>query len=63
MLIPVEDGPAVVACNTCRHSSTAKEDDAGVRGGARMVEALRAGHGAHLLDELLDRLPQTGEWA
>jgi len=42
MLIPVEDGPAVVACNTCRHSSTAKEDDAGVRGGARMVEALRA---------------------
>src|SRR3546814_1904765 len=42
MLKRVEDGPAVVACSTCRHSSKAKEDAAGVRGGARMVEALRA---------------------
>src|SRR3546814_14191503 len=42
MLKRVEDGPAVVACSTCRHSSKAKEDAAGVRGGARMVEALLA---------------------
>lgn len=42
MLIRVEDGPAVVACSTCRHSSKANDDAAGVRGGARMVEALRA---------------------
>jgi predicted metal-binding protein len=42
MLIPVEDGTAVVACNTCRHDKDAREDEGGVRGGARMVEALRA---------------------
>jgi predicted metal-binding protein len=42
MLTPVEDGPAIVACNTCRHSAEAREDGAGVRGGARLVEALRA---------------------
>src|SRR3546814_9868543 len=42
MLKRVEDGPAVVACSTCRHSSKAQEDAAGVRGGARKVEALRA---------------------
>jgi len=41
MLTPVDDGPAIVACNTCRHSADAREDDAGMRGGARMVEALR----------------------
>lgn len=41
MLTAVEDGPAIVACNTCRHSGDAKEDEAGMRGGARMVEALR----------------------
>ena len=42
MLTQVEDGPAVVACNTCRHSADAREDDAGSRGGARMVAALRS---------------------
>ncbi|MDE1917469.1 MAG: DUF1636 domain-containing protein [Sphingomonadales bacterium] len=41
MLTPVEDGPAIVACNTCRHSAEAQADDAGQRGGARMVAALR----------------------
>ena len=35
MLIPVEDGPAVVACNTCRLSKDAREDETGQRGGAR----------------------------
>ncbi|KTF70633.1 DUF1636 domain-containing protein [Sphingomonas sp. HT-1] len=41
MLKPVENGPAVVACNTCRHSAAMREDEEGVRGGARLVEALR----------------------
>ena len=38
----VTDGPAVVACNTCRFSADARDDAADVRGGARLVEALRA---------------------
>ncbi len=42
MLTRVADGPAVVACNTCRISKDARDDDSGVRGGVRMVEALRA---------------------
>ena len=42
MLRRVADGPAVVACNTCRISKDARDDDSGVRGGVRMVEALRA---------------------
>ena len=41
MLTPVEDGPAIVACNTCRHSADAKEDAVGLRGAARLVAALR----------------------
>jgi len=41
ILTAVEDGPAVVACNTCRFSAAAREDDEGVRGGARLVTALR----------------------
>jgi len=40
MLTRVDPGPAVVACNTCRHSRTAQVDAGGVRGGARLVEAL-----------------------
>lgn len=42
MLERVKDGPAIVACNTCRHSKDSRTDGQGVRGGARMVEALRA---------------------
>ena len=41
MLKPVEDGVAVVACNTCRHSADARDDGEGVRGGARLAEALK----------------------
>ncbi|MCE7797638.1 DUF1636 domain-containing protein [Sphingobium sufflavum] len=41
MLKPVATGPAVVACNTCRLSADAREDGEGVRGGARLAEALR----------------------
>lgn len=42
MLKPVEDGPAVVACNTCRFSREARDDEEGARGGARLVDALHA---------------------
>ncbi|WP_157217824.1 DUF1636 domain-containing protein [Flavisphingomonas formosensis] len=42
MLTRVADGPAIVACNTCRHAKDAREDADGRRGGARMVEALCA---------------------
>lgn len=42
MLIPAEDGPAIVACNTCRHSKEAQTDVDGQRGGAQLVAALRA---------------------
>lgn len=42
MLSPVDDGPAVVACNTCRFSRDSRDDEEGRRGGARMVEVLRA---------------------
>lgn len=41
MLTRVENGAAVVACNTCRLTKDAREDADGVRGGARLVEALR----------------------
>lgn len=40
MLIPVEDGLAIVPCTTCRLSADAREDDAGIRGGALMATAL-----------------------
>lgn len=42
MLKPVDRGPAVVACNTCRHSAESRGDDEGMRGGARLAGALRA---------------------
>jgi predicted metal-binding protein len=41
MLKSVEPGAAIVACNTCRASTDAREDAEGVRGGARLVAALR----------------------
>lgn len=42
MLRRVNDGPAVIACNTCRYAHDAREDGAGQRGGVRMTAALRA---------------------
>lgn len=42
ILTPVADGPAVVACNTCRASTGMREDADGLRGGARLVAALRS---------------------
>ena len=41
MLRRVGEGPAVVACNTCRRSADARDDAQGRRGGALLVEALR----------------------
>ena len=41
-LLPTSDGPAVIACNSCRFNATELEDAAGRRGGALLVEALRA---------------------
>ncbi|RYG12052.1 MAG: DUF1636 domain-containing protein, partial [Caulobacteraceae bacterium] len=36
------DGPGLVVCSTCRLSEEDREDAAGVRGGMRLLEALRA---------------------
>lgn len=46
-LTPADNRPAVVACNTCRLSADAREDADGRRGGALLVEALRAAQGAN----------------
>lgn len=40
MLRAVENGPAVVVCNTCRLSSERREDEGGRRGGALLADAL-----------------------
>ena len=40
-LVSASDGPAVVACNSCRFNTADKEDANGRRGGALLVEALR----------------------
>ena len=42
MLKSVDSGAAIVACNTCRYSQEARDDAEGVRGGARLVAALRS---------------------
>ncbi|RJG56186.1 DUF1636 domain-containing protein [Sphingobium terrigena] len=47
MLKPVDDGPAIVACNTCRHSKDARENGDGQRGGAQLVEQLRQVQASH----------------
>src|SRR5690606_17453850 len=41
MLRPAADGPSVIVCSTCRHGEDAREDDEGVRGGARLAGLLR----------------------
>lgn len=42
MLRRTDPGPAVVVCSTCRVSAEAREDGEGRRGGALLVQALRA---------------------
>lgn len=46
LLRPAAPGPSIVACNSCRHSAEARADAVGVRGGARLVVALRAAQAA-----------------
>jgi len=46
VLKAVPRGAAVVACNTCRHTADSRDDADGVRGGARLVAALRAARGS-----------------
>ncbi|MGH6696431.1 DUF1636 domain-containing protein [Sphingopyxis sp.] len=41
MLTRVDPGPAVVVCNSCRHSRESRDDAEGMRGGARLFEALQ----------------------
>ncbi|MBB3940624.1 putative metal-binding protein [Novosphingobium fluoreni] len=41
MLKSAGSGPAVVVCNTCRHSATEREDADGRRGGTRLADALQ----------------------
>jgi len=41
MLTRVDGGPAVVVCDTCRHSAGQRSDAAGMTGGARLAEVLR----------------------
>ena len=43
MLAKSADGPSLVVCSTCRHSTAMRDDEEGVRGGQRLLEALRAG--------------------
>ncbi|RJF90718.1 DUF1636 domain-containing protein [Sphingomonas cavernae] len=42
MLKPVPQGPAIVVCNTCRHSAESWEDAEGRTGGEAMAAALRS---------------------
>ena len=39
-LRPVAGGPAVVACNSCRHAADQRADADGITGGARLAAAL-----------------------
>lgn len=42
ILSPSAHGPSLVVCSTCRMGPDNQEDEHGVRGGARLLEALRA---------------------
>lgn len=41
MLKPVTPGPSLVVCSTCRVSREARTDEAGQRGGALLLDALK----------------------
>ncbi|GGE71741.1 DUF1636 domain-containing protein [Sphingomonas prati] len=40
-IVPAADGPAIVACNTCRYTANTRDNQDGQRGGAQLVAALR----------------------
>ena len=42
LLRDAAEGASLVVCNTCRFSADEREDADGVRGGARLIAALRA---------------------
>ncbi len=46
LLRPAAPGQSIVACSTCRHSAEERDDADGVRGGARLVAALREAQAA-----------------
>lgn len=46
MLTPVDPGPAIVACNTCRLDKDRRDDEQGRRGGALLGAALHAAKAA-----------------
>lgn len=41
LLKPAAEGPSLVVCSTCRFSAEEREDAEGVRGGARLADAVR----------------------
>lgn len=41
MLRDAARGPSIIVCNSCRHSTEARDDAEGVRGGVRLAEAVR----------------------
>ncbi|ATQ42931.1 DUF1636 domain-containing protein [Caulobacter mirabilis] len=53
------DGPGLVVCSTCRFGPDAYEDAEGVRGGARLLEALLAAKDADssLADLAIEPMP------
>ena len=59
MLAKSTDGPSLVVCSTCRHSSEAREDADGVRGGARLLDAVRAAAAddPRLVDLAIEAMP------
>lgn len=59
LLRDAAEGASLVVCSTCRFSAEEREDADGVRGGAHMVAALRAGkEGDARLDDLaIEEMP------
>lgn len=59
MLTPVESGPSVVVCNTCRHGPQGRDDGEGRRGGAVLEAALRTVQAAdpHLQGVAIQAMP------
>lgn len=54
MLKPVEPGPSLVVCSTCRISKEERVDEAGQRGGALLMEALREALAGHACEGKLE---------
>jgi predicted metal-binding protein len=59
LLRDAAEGASLVVCNTCRFSAEEREDADGLRGGARLVAALRAEKAAddQLADFSIEEMP------